>query len=124
MGVRREVAQLCARDAYAPAVETLERLTGAHVAHRQAEELARRASEDVCAFYSQHGSEPVPEDALLVLSFDAAGIVMRTASLRPQTRKKAEETPPDESFPPKLKSQGNRIKIHHESAPSTRSRNA
>lgn len=104
MGVRRELAQLCARDAYAPAAETLERLTGAHVAHRQAEELAQRAAEDVCAFYSQHASEPVPDDALLVLSFDAAGIVMRTESLRPQTRKKAESEPPEVSFPPKLKS--------------------
>lgn len=104
MGVRREVAQLCARDAFAPAVETLERLTGAHVAHRQAEELARRAAEDVCAFYSEHASEPVPEDALQILSFDAAGIVMRTESLRPQTRKKAESEPLEASFPPKLKS--------------------
>jgi hypothetical protein len=102
MGVRREVAQLCALEAYAPAVETLERLTGVHVAQRQAEELARRAAEDVCQFYSERASEPVPQGALLVLSFDAAGIVMRTASLRPATRKKAENEPPDAAFPPKL----------------------
>jgi hypothetical protein len=102
MGVRREVAQLCAYDAYAPAVETLERLTGAHVPQRQAEELARRAAEDVCQFYSERASEPVPQGALLVLSFDAAGIVMRTASLRPATRKKAESEPTDPAFPPKL----------------------
>jgi hypothetical protein len=102
MGVRREVAELCASDAYAPAVETLERLTGAHVAHRQAEELARRAAEDVCSFYSERAPEPVPKGRLLVLSFDAAGIVMRTASLRPATRKKAESEPPDAAFPPKL----------------------
>jgi len=102
MGVRREVAQLCADDAYAPAVETLERLTGAHVPQRQAEELVRRAAEDVGAFYSQRESKPVPQAALLVLSFDAAGIVMRTASLRPATRKKAESEPPDAGFPPKL----------------------
>ncbi len=104
MGVRREVAQLCARDAYAPAVETLERLTGAHVPQRQAEELARRAAADVEAFYCEQASEPVPRKALLVLSFDAAGIVMRTESLRVETRKKAESEPPDAPFPPKLKS--------------------
>jgi len=104
MGVRRELAQLCANDAYDPAVATLERLTGAHVPKRQAEELVRRASKDVCAFYTQQVCEPVPEDALLVLSFDAAGVVMLTKSLRPQTRNKAENEPPDVSFPPKLKS--------------------
>jgi len=102
MGVRREVAQLCANDAYAPAVETLERLTGAHVAQRQAEELARRAAEDVRLFYAVRPPEQVPQDALLVLSFDAAGIVMRTASLRPATRKKTESEPVDAAFPPKL----------------------
>jgi hypothetical protein len=102
MGVRREVAQLCARDAYAPAVETLERLTGAHVPQRQAEQLVQRAAEHVCQFYSERASEPVPQGALLVLSFDAAGIVMRTSSLRPATRKKAESEPPDAAFPPKL----------------------
>jgi len=102
MGVRREVAQLCANDAYAPAVETLERLTGAHVPQRQAEELTRRAAEDVRQFYTKRAAEPVPQGALLVLSFDAAGIVMRTASLRTATRKKAESEPTDAAFPPKL----------------------
>ena len=104
MGVRRELAQLCANDAYDPAVATLERLTGAHVPKRQAEELVRRASKDVCAFYAQQVCEPVPQDALLILSFDAAGVVVLTKSLRPQTRKKAENEPPDAQFPPKLKS--------------------
>ena len=104
MGVRREVAQVCARDAYAPAVDALERLTGAHVPQRQAEELVLRAAEDVCAFYQQQVVEPTPVNALLILSFDAAGIVMRTQSLREQTRKKAESEPVDTSFPPKLKS--------------------
>jgi hypothetical protein len=102
MGVRREVAQLCACDAYAPAVATLERLTGAHVAQRQAEELARRAAEDVCRFYCERAPEPVPQGALVVLTFDAAGLVMRPASLRPATRAKAESEPSDPTFPPKL----------------------
>lgn len=102
MGVRRQLAQLCANDAYAPAVETLERLTGAHVGQRQAEELARRAAEDVCQFYAERASEPVAEKSLLVLSFDAAGVVMRTSSLRPATRKKAESELPAPPFPPKL----------------------
>ena len=47
---------------------------------------------------------PAPVNALLILSFDAAGIVMRTESLRVETRKKAESEPPGAPFPPKLKS--------------------
>jgi hypothetical protein len=104
MGVRKEVARLCASDAFAPAVETLERLTGVHVAHRQAEELARRAANDVCRFYSELPPEPEADEGLLVLSFDAAGIVMRRESLRAATRKKAENEPTEAKFPPKLKS--------------------
>lgn len=104
MGVRREVARLCVSDAYAPAVETLERLTEAHVPQRQAEELVRRAAADVVAFYEQQTPTPMPPESLLVLSFDAAGIVMRTDSLRDETRKKARREPVERSFPPKLKS--------------------
>ena len=104
MGVRREVAQLCARDAYAPAVEALERLTGAHVPQRQAEQLVLRAAADVTSFYEAQPHMPVSNDALQVLSFDAAGIVMRTDSLRRETRKKALSEPPARAFPPKLKS--------------------
>ena len=104
MGVRREIAQLCARDAYAPAAKTLTLLAGAHVPHRQAEQLVRRAAEDVSSFYEQLGHSPVQKDALLILSFDAAGIVMRTDSLREETRKKALCEPTEKAFPPKLKS--------------------
>lgn len=104
VGVRREVAQLCARDAYAPALETLERLTGAHIPQRQAEQLVRRAAEDVTSFYQQRAQVQIPNDALLILSFDAAGIVMRTDSLRVETRKKALSEPTERAFPPKLKS--------------------
>lgn len=103
MGVRKEVARLCAADAYAPAVATLERLTGVHVAQRQAEQLALRSANDVHQFYLQP-AEPEEEDGLLVLTFDAAGVVMRSASLRPGTRKKADSEPPAAAFPPKLKS--------------------
>ncbi len=103
-GIRREVARLSAHDAFAPSAVTLERLTGVHVAQRQIEELARRAAADVCDSYLHKPPEAVPEDALLVLSFDAAGIVMRTEALRPCTRKLAEREPHEPSFPPKLQS--------------------
>lgn len=104
MGVRREVARLSAHDAFAPSSVTLERLTGVHVAQRQVEELARRSAADVCEFYLRKPALAVPEDALLVLSFDAGGIVMRTEALRPHTRKLAESEPFEPPFPPKLQS--------------------
>lgn len=103
MGVRREVARVCAADAYGPAVETLQRLTGVHVAQRQAEQLVRRAAQDVWTFYAVH-TQQEPDEGLLVLSFDAAGVVMRPDSLRTATRKKADSEPVDRSFPPKLES--------------------
>lgn len=104
MGLRKEVARLCASDAYEPAMETLERLTRVHVAHRQAEQLTRRAANDVISFYAEQPPEAESTDDLLILSFDAAGIVMRRDSLRPSTRKKAESEPEGPAFPPKLKS--------------------
>ena len=104
MCVRKEVARLCASDAYAPAMATFERLTKVSVAHRQAEQLTMRAAEDVLAFYESQPKVVEPEESLLILSFDAAGIVMRSDSLRPKTRKKAESEPANGAFPPKLSS--------------------
>lgn len=103
MGVRREVACLVAQASYAETCGTLKRLTGVDLALRQAEELARRAAQDVMAFYKDRKAEPEATDALLVLSFDAAGIVMRHDSLRAGARRAAENAEPAPSFPPKLK---------------------
>lgn len=103
MGVRREVAGLVAQASYAETCGTLKRLTGVDLALRQAEELARRAAQDVTAFYQGREVEPEATDTLLVLSFDAAGIVMRHESLRAGARRAAENAEPTPSFPPKLK---------------------
>jgi hypothetical protein len=103
MGVRREVAGLVAQSSYAEACGTLERLTGVDLGLRQAEELAQRAAQDVLPFYAEREVEPETDDALMLLSFDAAGIIMRRESLRQAARRAAEKAEPAPSFPPKLK---------------------
>src|SRR5206468_1157042 len=54
----------------------------------QAEELAARAAIDVDGFYTTHAPEPAPDD-VLVLSFDAKGVVMRPDGPRAATAKAA-----------------------------------
>jgi hypothetical protein len=53
------------------------------------EELAARAATDVDGFYTAHAPQPAPEDDVLVLSFDAKGVVMRPDGLRAATAKAA-----------------------------------
>jgi hypothetical protein len=55
---------------------------------RQAEQLAARAAVDVDGFYAAHVPDPAPE-AVLVLSFDGKGVVMRPDGLRHATAKAA-----------------------------------
>jgi hypothetical protein len=91
--VQRRVGWLAANEPFDGVVASLEETTGAAVAKRQVEYLARRAAADFDAFYADTVSEPVPADQLLVLSFDGKGIVMRPEDLRPATRKAAERSP-------------------------------
>jgi hypothetical protein len=107
LGVRRRVAEEAASGSFDHAVERVAATTGAHVAKRQAEELVRRAAVDFEAFYADAVIDVADEAGLLmVLTFDAAGIVMRTEDLRPATRKAAEEQAEDPSWPPKRLSPG------------------
>ena len=107
LGVRRRVAEEVASGSFDHAVERVVATTGAHVAKRQAEELARRAAVDFDSFYTDRVMDVTDEaELLLVLSFDAAGIVMRTEDLRPATRKAAETRAEDPSWPPKRLSPG------------------
>lgn len=92
-GVRRFVAEECARASFDEVVEALERRTGAHVPKRQVEELSVRAAQDFDAFYAERGRAAEDTSDLLILSFDGKGIVMRHEDLRPATRKAAESTP-------------------------------
>jgi len=77
LGVRRRVAEEAASGSFDHAVERVAATTGAHVAKRQAEELVRRAAVDFESFYADPVIDVADEaELLMVLSFDAAGIVM------------------------------------------------
>ena len=56
---------------------------------RQVEELARRAAADAEAFCTARRPGPAPDEALLVMTFDGKGIVMRPGALREATARKA-----------------------------------
>jgi len=88
-GVRRCVAEQLARCSYEEVVEHVSTKTGAPVHRRQLEELAIRAAQDFDAFYAARTVEAEATEDLLVLTFDAKGIVMRLEDLRPATRKAA-----------------------------------
>jgi hypothetical protein len=107
LGVRRRVAEEAASGSFEHAVERVVATTGAQVAKRQAEELARQAAVDFESFYAERVMDVTDEAGLLlVLSFDAAGIVMRTEDLRAATRKAAEARAEDPRWPPKRLSPG------------------
>lgn len=93
MGVRRRVAEEVAAGSYDHAVERIAATTGADVGKRQVEALARRAAQDFTAFYTALPGNDVVDDSkrLLVMQFDAAGIVMRKQDLREATRRAAEK---------------------------------
>ncbi len=89
-GVRRLAAIEAARGSYESASAALERRTGKAVGKLQIEQLAARSAVDFEAFYRENARKPCPEDAVLVLSCDGKGIVMRPDSLREPTRRAAE----------------------------------
>ncbi len=91
LGVRRRVAEEVAASSFDHAVERISSTTGAFVPKRQVEQLTQRAADDFVPFYLDREVVEEPEDALLVLTFDAAGVVMRVEHLRDATRKAAEE---------------------------------
>jgi hypothetical protein len=91
-GVRRFVAEECARASFDEVVEQLAKRTGAHVPKRQVEELAQRAAQDFDAFYAERGRAAETTSDPLILSFDGKGVAMRHEDLRPGTRKAAEAT--------------------------------
>lgn len=91
LGVRRRVAEEVAANSFDHTVERVASTTGAYVPKRQVEQLAQRAAEDFETFYLERAVDEEPADALLILTFDGAGIPMRVEHLRNSTRKAAEE---------------------------------
>jgi len=88
-GLRRLAATEASRGAFEGAAEAITVATGQHVGKRQVEALARRAASDVEAFYEQRRAADAESDAVLVLSCDGKGIVMRPDSLRDATKRAA-----------------------------------
>ena len=95
LGLRRRVVSEVIDVSFAVAVDKISENTGAKVPKRQVEELAIRAAKDFEAFYAERHQEMAgkadssEDDALVVLTSDGKGIVMRPEALRPGTRKKA-----------------------------------
>ena len=93
LGVRRRIAETTAQDAYDAAIENVISTSGAHIAKRQAETLALKASVDFDAFYVDRAAT-VPmgsRDSILVITVDGKGVVMRPEGLREATRKAAQK---------------------------------
>jgi hypothetical protein len=92
-GIRKLVAEQAAKDSFEEVVAEVEVITGCAVGKRQVEELAAAAASDFDVFYTQYpaASWSITPTALLVLSFDGKGIVVRTQDLREATRKAAIE---------------------------------
>ncbi len=90
-GLRRLAAAEASRGSFEETAAALERATGQHLGKRQVEALTARAAVDVEAFYATRArqAEPGAEGAVLVLSADGKGIVMRPDALRPATAKAA-----------------------------------
>ncbi len=92
MGVRRRVAEEACTGSFEHTVSQVAKTTGTTVPKRQVEQLTRRAAQDFCGFYEAKTATPEDEDGFLrVLTFDAAGIVMRIESLRPKTQRAAKQ---------------------------------
>ena len=90
--VRRRVAEAAASRSFDEALFELSRHSGAQVPKRQAEQLVARAAEDFDAFYAARraaAGEAVPDESVVVLTFDGKGVVLHHEDLREATRKAA-----------------------------------
>jgi hypothetical protein len=88
-GVRKLAALEAARGSYESAAAAIERRTGDRVGKLQIEQLTARAAVDFEDFYNINARQPCTADAVLVISCDGKGIIMRTDSLREATRRAA-----------------------------------
>lgn len=91
----KRVALEVARGSYEEAITSINQNTGAHIAKRQAEELAVRAAQDFDSFYQTRAfcqsDNPQKTGPILVFSSDGKGIAMKHEDLRPVTKRAAEE---------------------------------
>ena len=94
-GVQRRVTDEVVKTSFDQAAASIAATTGTTVPKRQLEEVTARASSDFDAFYDARSAESVREanksGAILAMSTDAKGIVMRPYALRDATRKAAKD---------------------------------
>ncbi len=93
--LRRLVALNVPRSSFDETVSALDYHCGLRLGKRQVEEQARAAAVDFDAFYAGTELMASPEETgeLLVITTDGKGVVMLPDSLRPATRRAAEDTP-------------------------------
>ena len=88
LGVRRLAAQNAAQVSFDATVEMLAERTGQTIGKRQVEQLVQRAAKDFDAYYArQRPATDAPSGAILAITVDGKGVVMRPADLRDATRK-------------------------------------
>lgn len=88
-GLRRLAAIEAARGSFADAASAITRATGVRIGKRQVEHLAERAAADIDTFYTASAPEPSPDTDVLVMTYDAKGVVMRPDALRGSTARQA-----------------------------------
>ena len=93
-GVRRLAAVESSKGSFEEGTEQVRERTGLQISKRQVEELARSAAADFDDFYASQACSAGDPDAVLVISCDGKGIVMRPDGLRPQTAKAAQRAAP------------------------------
>ena len=90
--LRRRVAEEVSKNSFEETLETISKITGAHVPKRQIEELTQRAAQDFDAFYKARQYKPLEGTAtgpVMVLTVDGKGVVLHEQDLKEQTRKAA-----------------------------------
>jgi hypothetical protein len=96
-GLRRLTVIEAARGSIGQACAAVERATGAGIGTRQAQQIIQAAAADFDAFYASPQRRPPPgaaPGAVLGLSCDAKGIVMRPGQLRAEAARKAARSVP------------------------------
>jgi len=88
----RRGGEEAAKSSFDETYESIGKITGGYVPKRQIEELVRLAARDFDSFYEMRQAQPVVVEqsgAIMVISVDGKGVVMRSEDLREQTRKAA-----------------------------------
>ena len=92
--MRQRVAFEAQRSSWDEVVSAVDRDSGAHVPKRQAQQMAKRAAQDLEVFYQQSAgpdNDVLSPTALEVASCDSKGVTMLKKGLREATRKAAEQ---------------------------------